>query len=292
MKTSYVFTILIVLCSCGSNNELEIRNNVSNDVKVNSDLVKAFDYLNEKIGDGDLSIENQIKVFNDYATSRKLGLNLNNASCSPKSKEASLPGVSKAHERLISDDMNMLNFYFINYGPGPEALSLIKSYKSKLGQGIYMTLDKMELDVLKEHVAALEFLAGTSVGRTYFENISAFANKQSRRETIQLRTSASDAECIFYITMIGYYSYACISTPWPLNLIPCGLLAYYAVKAAGCPGSGGSGGGCAGSSDPCCGITCITGYVCNGGQCEQDPNFVPPSCPEGCVWGGTSCNCP
>jgi len=293
MKTSYVCTVLIVLCSCISNNEIEIQSQVSDDITVNPDLIKAFDYLNSKIGNGDLSIENQTKVFYDYSVSRKLGINLNNASCLSKGKEASLPGVSKAHEKIVVDDMDMLNSYIINYGPNPEALSLIHSYKNRLGQGIYKGLDKKEIDVLKEHVSALEFLSGTSVGKTYFENISAFANKQSSRESAQFRTSASPAECTFYVAMVGYYTYACISTPWPLNVIPCGLLAYYAIKAAGCPGGGGGGSGpCAGSSDPCCGITCITGYNCISGQCVRDPSYVPPSCPEGCFWGGNSCNCP
>ncbi len=79
MKTTYASIILMVLCCCASNNELEIPNNV--DVaNVNSDLVKAFEHLNQKIGNGDLSIENQMKVFYDYAVSRQIGLNLNNAS--------------------------------------------------------------------------------------------------------------------------------------------------------------------------------------------------------------------
>lgn len=289
MKTSYVGTILMVLCSCISNNELEIQNNVSDDVNVNSDLVKAFDYLNEKIGNGDLSIENQKKVFYDYAVSRKLGLNLNNASCSLKNKETSLPGVSKAHEKIIVDDMEMLNSYVINYGPGLQALSLIHSYKSKLGQGIYRGLDKTELDVLKEHVSALEFLSGTSVGKTYFENISVFANKPLLKESAQSRTSATPAECAFYVAMVGYYTYACITAIWPLNVVPCGLLAYYAIQAAGCGGGGGGNPSCAGSSDPCCGISCISGYVCIGGQCVQDGSYVPPSCPEGSFWNGSEC---
>jgi hypothetical protein len=292
MKTSYVCTILMVFCSCTSNNELEIQNNVSDDVNVNADLVKAFDHLNQKIGNGDLSIENQKKVFYDYAVSRKLGLNLNNATCSSKDKEISLPGVSKAHEKIIVDDMEMLNSYVINYGPGAEALSLIHGFKNRLGQGIYRGLDKTGLDFLKEHVSALEFLSGTSVGKTYFENISVFANKPLLKESAQFRTSATPAECTFYVAMVGYYTYACVTVIWPLNVVPCGPIAYYAIQAAGCTGGGGGGSPCAGNSDPCCGISCITGYFCNVGQCVQDPSYVPPSCPEGCIWGGNSCNCP
>jgi len=169
MKTSYVSTILIVLCSCVSNDELEIQNGVSEDLSVNSELVRAFDHLNKEIGSGDLSIENQKRVFYDYAVSRKLGLNLNNSNCSIKNKEVSLPGVSKAHEEIILEDLAILDSYLINSGPGSEALSLIYSYKKKLGQGIYQQLDKSELDVLKEHIKALEFLSGTSVGKTYFK---------------------------------------------------------------------------------------------------------------------------
>ncbi len=201
----------------------------------------------------------------------------------------SLPGVSKAHENIIVDDMDMLNSYIINYGPGPEALSLIHSYKNRLGQGIYKRLDKTELDVLKEHVSALEFISGTSVGKTYFENISSFISKQSFRKSSQFRTSATPAECAFYVAMVGYYTYACISTPWPANVIPCGLLAYYSIQASGCGGSGGGGSPCAGSSDPCCGISCISGYVCIGGQCVQDGSYVPPSCPDGSFWNGFEC---
>jgi hypothetical protein len=292
MKTSYVCTILIVLCSCISNNELEIPNNVTNDVNVNSNLVKAFDHLNEKIGNGDLSIENQKRVFYDYAVSRKLWLNLNNSSCSPQIKEVSLPDVSKAHEKIIFDDLEMLDFYFLNNGPGPEALTLLRNHKKKFGQGVYKALDKKELDILKEHVSALEFISGTSVGKAYFENISVFTNKQILKESTQFRTSATPAECTFYVAMVGYYTYACISTPWPFNVVPCGLLAYYAIQASGCGGSGGGGSPCAGSSDPCCGISCITGYGCIGGQCVQDGGYVPPSCPgEGCFWSGNECVC-
>jgi hypothetical protein len=285
MKTTYVFTFLIVLFSCVSNNELDIQNNSSDDVKVNSDLVKAFDHLNGKI-------ENQIKVFYDYAVSKKLALNLNNSSCTANNKEKSLPGVSKANEKIVADDMSMLNSYVINYGPGPEALRLIHSYKKRLGQGIYKGLTRTEIDVLKEHVSAVEFLSGTSVGKTYLENISTFASKQSLRESAQFRTSATPAECTFYVAMVGYYTYACISTPWPLNVVPCGLLAYYAIQAAGCPGGGGGGNPCAGNSDPCCGISCISGYGCIDGQCVQDGSYVPPSCPgEGCFWSGSECIC-
>lgn len=114
MKTSYVCTILIVLCSCISNNELETRSNVSDYVNVNSDLVNAFDHLNEKIGNGDLSIENQKKLFFNYAVSRKVALNLNNASCSTQGKGVSLPGVSKAHQKIIADDIELLNSYRIS----------------------------------------------------------------------------------------------------------------------------------------------------------------------------------
>jgi len=289
MKTSYVSTILIVLCSCVSNDELEIQNGVSEDLSVNSELVRAFDHLNKEIGSGDLSIENQKRVFYDYAVSRKLGLNLNNSNCSIKNKEVSLPGVSKVHEKIILDDLATLDSYLINNGPGSEALSLIRSYKKKLGQGIYKQLNKAELDVLKEHIKALEFLSGTSVGKTYFQNISIFASKQLLKETAQARTSASPAECTFYVAMVGYYTYACIITPWPLNVVPYGLLTYYAVQAAGCGGSGGGGSACAGSSDPCCGISCISGYICNNGQCVQDGSYVHPSCPDGSFWNGFKC---
>ena len=289
MKTSYVCTILIVLCSCISNNELETRSNVSDDVNVNSDLVKAFDHLNEKIGNGDLSIENQKKLFFNYAVSRKVALNLNNASCSTESKGVSLPGVSKAHEKIIADDMELLNSYIIDHGPGSEALSLIHSFKNTLGQGKYKGFDRAEIDVLKEHISALEFLSGTSVGKTYFQNISVFTAKQSLRQSAQFRTSATPAECTFYVAMVGYYTYACISVIWPLNVIPCGLLAYYAIQAAGCPGGGGGGSACAGNSDPCCGISCISGYGCIGGQCVQDGSYIPPSCPYGGFWNGFEC---
>lgn len=248
--------------------------------------------MNKEIGSGDLSIDNQMKVFYNYAVSRKLEMNLNNSTCSRKGKEVSLPGVSKEHEKIIRDDLAILDSYVINNGPGLEALSLVNSYEKKLVQGIYKQLDKSELDVLLEHTKALKFLSGTSVGQEYFQNLSVFSNKHLSKETVQARVSASPAECTFYVAMVGYYTYACISTPWPLNVVPCGLLAYYAIQAAGCPGGGGGGSPCAGSTNPCCGISCITGYGCINGQCVQDGGYVPPSCPgEGCFWSGFECVC-
>jgi hypothetical protein len=246
--------------------------------------------LNNKIGNGDLSIENQKKVFYDYAVSRKLGLNLNNASCSPMNREPSLPGVSKAHEKIIEDDMEMLNSYVISYGSGSEALSIIQSYKKRLNQVNYKGFVKAEFDVLNAHVSALEFLTGTFVGKTFFENISTFTNRQLSRGASQFRTSSSPSasECAFYFAMYSYYTYACITTPWPANVISCGLLAYYGYKTFQCPGGGGGsiGNPC---TDPCCGVSCISGYVCNGGQCVPDGNYVPPGCPEGSFWNGSEC---
>jgi hypothetical protein len=281
----------MLLFSCISN-DLETPNDVAENVSVKSDLVYAFDHLNKKIGNGDLSTQSQMEVFYDYATTRKLALNLNNASCSLDKKEASLPGVSKSHETIVAADLEMLNSYIINYGTGSQALDLIQDYKLRLEQGAYKGLKKEEIDILKEHVSALEFFSGTAVGKTYYKNISAFVDKQRQKGSSEFRTSASPADCVFYVAMVGYYTYACISVPWPLNIIPCGLLAYYAIKASGCPGGGGTGGGpCAGSTNPCCGITCITGYFCNNGQCVQDPNYNPPSCPDGCFWTGIECAC-
>ncbi len=105
MKTSYVYAILIAFCGCVSNDELEISSSGTEDFKDNFALVETFDHLNKEIGSGDLSIgsgdlsiDNQIKVFYNYAISRKLEMNLNNLTCSRKIKEGSLPGVSKEHE--------------------------------------------------------------------------------------------------------------------------------------------------------------------------------------------------
>lgn len=286
MKISSI--VLIVFCGCVADNELHLRG--SDDVAgFNVDMVKAFEHLNQRIGDRDLTTENQIKIFFDYAVVNKLWINLNNVDCAGRG--TSIPGVSKMHEDIIVADIELVNSYIIKHGPGPKALDLINTYKSRIRQVGYKNLEKKGLDILNEHVSALEFLSGTFVGMSYFENILEFSKKRQFLEYSQPQSSNSStpAACTFYVAMVGYYTYACIATPPPLNVVACALLAYYSAKAAGCADGGGVTNPCAGNSNPCCGIWCTSGNTCINGQCVRGGSNEQPSCPDGGIWSVFEC---
>ena len=289
MKNKLFFLGFLLFFGCVSNEQPEIDKRLLTGLSIDPNLIQSFDQLNKQIGNGELSIENQLNLLYTNAVGRKLAFNSNRAFRSLNNKSESIPDVSKEHQEMIFEDIELLNSFILPSTSKSEALDFINKYKSKLGQSKYQRLSTAELDILKESVKAVEFLVATDVGRQYLSNVPLLINAKSSKETKQSRVSASLWDCIQWSALIAYYGYSCATKGAASD---CALLAYYSTKfAIGCLGLGGGGyvNPCAGSSDPCCGISCITGYYCWNGQCEIDYSYTPPGCPEGSFWNGIEC---
>jgi hypothetical protein len=274
----------------GGGGGVEDRNIAFDNSEVDFDIVNAFDYLNKKIGKGDWSFENQAKILFEYAVNHQKAINLNNISLA--SEKVTSFGVSKVEEKIIEDEMELLNSYFFKHGPGPKALALIRNYKNSLRQRMYNQLNEAGLNVLKNHVAVLEFLSGTAVGKTFYENMVAFENgqfqfqPQSFKESGLVSNSASPAECALWVTFLA----AAIAKCAALNPLACVAVAYYTAKLVDkCPGWGPVVNPCAGSTNPCCGVWCAPWAGCINGQCIPGVDPDQPVCPDGGYWSVFEC---
>lgn len=252
------------------------------------ELMHVFNYLNRNYN-SDLSVSNQTKLFFNYAISHKKFFNVNNAFKKINVLSSETDSKSELDEITIHE-MDYINSYVIQHGLNIKSMDFIRDYKKQLLQSYYENLSYSSLKNILFHLSALEFLINTSTGKAYTQNIKIYVEEQIKSNSSILYNS-SFAECAFYLSMVGYYTYYCMATPWPANVFPCAALAYYLIKAANCQGGGGTN-PCNGSNNPCCGISCIMGYVCFNGQCVADPSYSTPTCPDGCYWSSFECVCP
>lgn len=288
MKKRHVAFVLMLLWGCVSNETVEIQN--TEEAAMNPAVVEAIDYLNKQIDNGDFSLKNQFQVLSRYASEKKINFQ------PPKSYKPKqdiifgdngiFPGVSRTHQEVIMSDLLMLDSYLADYGVGKESLSLIREYKSSLNRGVYLGFDKSELDILRQAVMTSEFIAGSSIGKQYFASVLAYRDRQTHHSE-GARTKGI-FQCIIWSIQLVHHISACGA----LILPSCGLIPYYTYRISQeCEGDTPTGGPCLESSDPCCGVQCISGYVCDSGDCVEDWNAPPPcgGCPEGSFCNGMEC---
>jgi len=276
MKSRFIFVTILTLLSCYDQESLMPEDQNLSDPALTS---KFITYLNNNLSGSNLSIETQILHMKRFAVDNNIGFNGKMAFDHLNNYSPKIGSILGDKEKTVIHDLDYLQDIVEEHGYTETTANLAQAYRNSLSSPKYKHISKTEVTILIEASYALELLSNSPAGRDYVAKVTSYyvAENAGKKMSVdaQGRTNAW-WDCPFYFIMLAYYTTGCVAGGVPA----CIAVAYYSYKIA--TECGGGGGGyidpCAGSTDPCCGITCILYHNCISGQCLPD--------------GSGGCNCP
>lgn len=143
--------------------------------------------------------------------------------------------------------------------------------------------DSVNVEMVKGHIDLLLYLSNSEVAQKFASATKQFYTNKD------LAVEFRNFPCAEYAILAQAYTALCAIG----KIYACPFAVYYWNKYFKCENSGGSGGDpCANSPDPCCGVNCVSGYICINGSCVIDPNdpgCINNGCPPGYVCAQNQC---
>lgn len=283
-----VFTLSIIIYSCSR--EDEVLPTVQEELQERSaktnytEMDQMFQHLSQLPNIAGLTVQQEMAAMNSYA--QQINMSYNGQS-PVNSYNSFTNGATVTYNRGEVGVLNSIEEIITTHGFNSTARNELRTLRQDLESGNVrrFTIDPSFI----EHLIDLEYLCESTAFANY---VSA---KQSGSPGLQQRRIF---KCISYVIFLAYYTLKCgkdfAQYGGPVS-DSCNKVIYYLDKIWDKCGPGYGGvyvDPCLGSNNPCCGVNCARGFVCDNGTCIRDvndPGCAVLGCPRGYSCNGYSC---
>ena len=293
VKFIFLMAVLgLILASCENSTteltEIQQENpslNISEPSLDNKALEQVFSSLNQVKDIETYHISAQFEAIRSFLQKEGLEANLDNAIQSYQD------GLNTAETSKDLSFMHTEIEYILDllqtYGYTTNLTTALQAYRAELiANASNYDVEAVYIEEVLQFAMVTEFMATNPSAKEYIGRISPELLVNPSETAVE----KGFLECLFAQMALAAAFASCAATPILCLKVPAAILAV--EKACG-PDGGDPVDPCEGSTNPCCGVHCASGYYCNqNGDCVVDPNdpgCINNPCPPGYVCAGNEC---
>ncbi len=220
-----------------------------------------FAHLSQQANLKDLSVHDQIMILNDFAKANNLFLDLQPAIESYEAAPAKFQYISPDEEFIIAE-IKQLNQLIETHGYNARLSNALQAYRDDfIASTQHLALDANSFNIVIGMIDQADFMASNPVMQNYLQQINPQFVSGNAQERVSFQCWLARISLAAALASCALNPFACAGIPFAIWTVTQECGSEYVDP-------------CLNSPNPCCGITCIQGYICNSsGNCVEDTSY-------------------